>query len=146
MTAASMVFLDTNILLAACDESRTKSADCRSLLESGLSGEQSLFTNGQVLREYLVVATRPIDANGLGMTPKFALANLAEFKRCTRVLDETADTSAQLEGLIERHKLKGKRIHDANLIATMLTHGIKRIATLNPGDFRIFKMVEINKL
>ena len=64
-----MLFLDTNILLAACDEGRRKSAACKELLESGLSGEQSLFASGQVLREFLVVATRPVEVNGLGLTP-----------------------------------------------------------------------------
>jgi len=141
-----MIFLDTNILLAACIEGRNKSTACRNLLEQGLTGERSLFTNGQVIREFLVVATRPVEVNGLGLTPKSALANVAEFKRCVRVLDETGDTSIQLEGLIERHRLKGKRIHDANLVATMQTHGLNQLATLNTADFRIFKTVEHVKL
>ena len=38
----------------------------------GLLGESSLHgwhlaASGQILREYLVVATRPLDANGLGL-------------------------------------------------------------------------------
>ncbi|QXD23513.1 hypothetical protein F7C95_16535 [Opitutia bacterium ISCC 51] len=57
-------------------------------------------------------------------------------------MEETADTSIHLENLIKRHRLKGKRIHDANIVATMRTHGLQQIATLNPADFRIFSDLE----
>ena len=34
--------------------------------------------------------------------------------------------------------VRGKRIHDANLVATMLAHGIRVLVTLNPADFAPF--------
>ena len=30
----------------------------------------------------------------------------------------------------------GKQVHDANIVATMLAHGERRLLTLNTGDFR----------
>ncbi len=32
----------------------------------------------------------------------------------------------------------GKQAHDANIAATMLTHGIPRLLTFNAADFRRF--------
>lgn len=32
-------------------------------------------------------------------------------------------------------RCSGKRIHDANVVATMQTHGITRLLTQNPDDF-----------
>jgi predicted nucleic acid-binding protein len=38
----------------------------------------------------------------------------------------------------------GKQIHDANIVATMLAHGIPRLLTHNVGDFRRFStLIEI---
>lgn len=42
----------------------------------------------QVIREYLVVATRPVIANGLGMLLGDALENVREFRKTIRLLPE----------------------------------------------------------
>ena len=33
---------------------------------------------------------------------------------------------------------RGKNIHDANIVAVMLTHGVRRLATYNQADFQRF--------
>lgn len=33
---------------------------------------------------------------------------------------------------------RGKQVHDANLVATMLVHGVTRLLTFNAADFRRF--------
>ena len=38
---------------------------------------------------------------------------------------------------------KGKQIYDTNIAATMLTHGVSRLLTLNPDDFKRFPEVEV---
>jgi predicted nucleic acid-binding protein len=40
--------------------------------------------------------------------------------------------------LLRAHPVTGKRIHDANLVATAVAHGLPKIATLNPRDFEAF--------
>jgi len=67
MKDAERIFVDTNVLLAATDRSRHTHQESVQFLEKGVTGEVRLFTCGQVLREYLVVATRPVDVNGLGI-------------------------------------------------------------------------------
>ena len=37
----------------------------------------------------------------------------------------------------------GKRIHDANVAATMTAHGIRVLVTQNPGDFTTFLEIEV---
>ena len=142
-TEDRLCFLDTNVLLAATDESRKRHGQSLALLEKGLSGEQSLFVSGQVLREYLVVATRPVEANGLGLSPGEALENVAEFHRCVSLLEETNRVSESLRKLVNKHQLSGKRIHDANIVAVMLANGLKKLATDNGGDFEVFTEVTV---
>ena len=43
---------------------------------------------------------------------------------------------AVLTALCREVPLAGKQIHDANIAATMLAHGERRLLTLNAKDFR----------
>ena len=147
--AGEVAFVDTNVLLAATDESRPHHGDARRLLtESGERGIH-LAASGQVLREYLVVATRPVEANGLGLNVRDATANLNQFLHYLHLYDETEAVARRLRQLALSYNLHGKRLHDANLVATMCTHGIRALVTENGGDFDPFEeidAVEITKL
>jgi predicted nucleic acid-binding protein len=42
-----------------------------------------------------------------------------------------------------RETNKGKRIHDANIAATMIRHGYPKILTANPRDFTKIEEIEV---
>jgi predicted nucleic acid-binding protein len=144
-TDAEPCFIDTNILLTATDRARAAHKQSQDLLRRGLNGELRLFACGQILREYLVVATRPTENNGLGLQPKKAIENIRSFRRCLRLLDENNATTQRLELLIAEYGLKGKRIHDANIASIMIENGLRQIFTLNPGDFKTFAEMQVNQ-
>ncbi|MGJ8640573.1 MAG: type II toxin-antitoxin system VapC family toxin [Opitutaceae bacterium] len=144
MTGARKCFVDTNVLLAASDNDRADHAEAVHFLESGLCGELRLFTNGQVLREYLVVATRPLENNGFGLSPSDALSNLKAFGTCIQILDESPAVAWKLHKLVAFHSLKGKRIHDANIVATMHENGLTTLKTYNKDDFTVFEGIEFS--
>ena len=142
-TAGDILFVDTNVLLTATDASRPQHWDVGRLLgESGRHGLH-LAASGQILREYLVVATRPLDANGLGLHVRDATANVNEFLRCVHLYDETEEAARRLRQLALTHGLHGKRLHDANIVATMSTHGIRVLVTQNPDDFARFDEIDL---
>jgi len=91
-----------------------------------------------VIREYLVVATRPAVANGLGLGLSGALENVREFRRTLRLLPEEKPTLPALLSLLEEIPCQGKRIHDAHLVATAIVHRLRTIVTLNGDDFQPF--------
>ncbi len=138
----SEVFVDTNILLAATDTSRGDHQNARAFLQAG---GVHLVTSGQVLREYLVVATRPLDRNGFGMSPEDACLNVRQFLARITFLGEPTDASTLIE-LVQDNQLRGKVIHDANIVATMRAHGIDDLATLNGKDFAKFSNIRIHAL
>lgn len=138
MTGDNRIFVDTNVLLALTDASRGRHAEALAFIDQGLSGKLSLFINGQVMREYLVVATRPVAVNGLGLGAQQAVANIRTLRRCLTVLPDDPATTDRLCELVSDHDLKGKRIHDANLVASMHLNGLRRLKTFNPDDFRRF--------
>lgn len=135
---ADRILLDTNVLLAATDESRSEHLLAVAALDVWPGAGTVLYTSGQILREYLAVATRPLDRNGLGLTRMDAVANVRALRARLRFLDEDAKVADRLAQLIEQIECAGKQVHDAQVVATALVHGIESLATSNAGDFARF--------
>ncbi|HET6188140.1 MAG TPA: hypothetical protein VFE59_14260 [Trebonia sp.] len=64
------VMLDAFVLLAATDEGRADHHDALTIMNEWAAGGTTLCTSGQILREYLAVATRHAGQNGLGLKPR----------------------------------------------------------------------------
>ena len=53
----------------------------------------------------------------------------------------------RLLDLLAAHRTTGRQVHDANIVATMLEHGIRRLLTFNTADFlRFARIVDIEPL
>jgi predicted nucleic acid-binding protein len=132
------VMVDTNVLLAATDEGRAEHHDALTILNDWPAGDTTLYVSGQILREYLAVATRPADRNGLGLKAPDALGNVAAIRERTTLLAEGVKVTERLLGLLADVECGGRQIHDANVIATMLVHGVGAVVTMNLDDFARF--------
>ncbi|MHB8340959.1 MAG: type II toxin-antitoxin system VapC family toxin [Mycobacteriales bacterium] len=97
-----------------------------------------LYTSGQIMREYLAVATRPAAQNGLGMARSVAVANVRALRTRLHLLVEGEKVSDRLLEVLEAVECTGKQVHDANVVATMLVHGIDTVVTINVSDFARF--------
>lgn len=128
------LLVDTSVLLEATDDRRRHHLDALKLIET----HSRLTFPAQVVREYLVVATRPVAANGLGMTLGDALENTREFRSTIRLLSEEKPLLPTLLRLLEEIPCTGKRVHDAHIVAAALVHRVSRIVTLNRDDFAPF--------
>lgn len=141
--AGSIIFLDTNILLTATDTSRAYHKQAQYIFNAMFDFGYHLCTSGQILREYLVVATRPVTANGLGLETEKALRNLREFSDRMTFFEETEAVNTTLLELTARHALKGSRIHDANIAAIVKTYKVSVLITENESDFSSFSEIEV---
>jgi predicted nucleic acid-binding protein len=139
MTAGDVVFLDTNVLLSATTPARQLHQAALTALNRWPNEGVELCTSGQVLREYVLVATRPLESNGLGLTVPDAIANRDMLENRMRFLEETRAVSARLRQIVLSLACTGKQVHDANVVATVLSHGVDRIVTENVDDFRRFE-------
>lgn len=127
--------LDTNILVSATASQRKLHTAAQDVVQWSNSGLQT-YVSGQILREYLVVATRPLESNGLGLRRAEAVANVSVFRSLSICLDENDQVQRRLAELVLTHECRGVLIHDANIVATALTHGVPTIVTENEDDFR----------
>lgn len=133
------VMLDTNVMLAATDARRRGHGDALRVLNEWPVKGASLCVSVQVLREYLVTATRPVESNGLGVPVPEALANVRDLRERTTLLPESGRVLDRLLNLLRDVACAGKQIHDANLVATMLAHNVHAIVTMNLKDFARFE-------
>lgn len=132
---ADRAVLDTNVLLAATDQGRAVHARALAALNDWPAAGTTLYTSGQILREYLSVATRPTQQNGFGMTRSDAVSNVRTLRGRLRHLTENEKVADRLLTLLDDIECTGRQIHDANVVATMLVHGIDTVVTINVGDF-----------
>ena len=101
-----------------------------------------LCTTPQVYREYLVVLTRgSIFERAFTVTE--ALAALEALRPAFRELSPTSGTFTALTHLVRRYEVRGKQVHDANIVAVMATYGMDTLATYNRGDFQRFEEVTL---
>lgn len=132
------VMLDTNVLVAATDEDRAEHADALRVVGDWPGSGTTLCLSGQIVREYLAVATRPADCRGLGLTTADALRNVRAFRGRALLLPEAGDVTDRLVSLLGDVSCSGKQVHDANVVATMLAHNVPAVVTANTGDFTRF--------
>lgn len=135
--------LDTNVLLRGLDRRHPHRRTVRrALIMIRRQGMQPCLA-AQNLVEFWAVATRPVDANGLGMSCAWAGSQVAQMKRFFVILAENADVQPEWERLVAQHSVSGKKVHDARLVATMNVHRVSRILTFNIGDFSRYPGVTV---
>lgn len=138
-TVGDIRFVDTNVLLVATDESRRQHRAALQVLAGAGPRGARLAASGQVMREYLAVATRSAETNGLGLAAADALANVEEFLRFLHLCEENEAVSRRLRELVQTHDLRGRQVHDAGIAATMSVHGLESVITENEADFALFE-------
>ena len=97
----------------------------------------------QNLIELWVVATRPLEQNGLGMTASTVEAELTRIKGIFLLLPETPSIYPAWEALVTKHPVVGKPAHDARLIASMQTHGLTAILTFDKSGFSRYLGIKV---
>lgn len=129
------VLVDTNILLEATDEGRRLHQQALAFFQNAAGNGVDLFLGTQVIREYLVVATRPVANNGLDLGTASALDNIARFRRITSLIAETIPASELFLSWVARYQIHGKRLHDLQLLASASVAGMDLLLTENGADF-----------
>jgi predicted nucleic acid-binding protein len=128
--------VDTNVLLRSVEVGHPMRAVARQALQRLTTAGARLFVAPQNLIEFWVVATRPLSAKGLGLTPAQAAVEVVNFKTAFQMLPDTSAIFTHWERIAATYSVQGKRAHDARLVAVMKVHGIGQILTFNISDFR----------
>jgi predicted nucleic acid-binding protein len=135
------ILLDTNVLLRLMEPSHVQYQVSVDAIEVLRRGGHELLIAPQVLYEFWSVATRPVENNGLGMTPAQAHAELIVLQRLFRLLRDERAIFSVWEQLVSALGIRGKQAHDARLAAAMQRHAVTHLLTFNSGDFARYAFV-----
>jgi predicted nucleic acid-binding protein len=99
---------------------------------------ETLHVTAQNLIEFRNFATRPLSANGLGITALEAAKIAETFEAQFRWLEETPAIYPAWKALADAFGTIGKQVHDARLVAACHVHGIDKVLTFNVSHFARF--------
>lgn len=136
-TAVEPVFVDTNNLIYAQQALSPFHPLAIAKLHDLASAGHPLWISRQILREYLAVMSRhgalttPVPMAGL-------VSDVQAFQRQFLIAEDGPVVTGHLLNLLVSIPCAGKQVHDANIVATMLAHGIPKLLTHNVADFNRF--------
>jgi predicted nucleic acid-binding protein len=128
--------LDTNVLLRMSDSTSPVNLLAGRATATLLRQRDRVFITSQNIIEFWVVATRPLQVNGLGWSVEQTRIEIEQILNQFPQLEETPQIFPHWFNLVTSYQIQGKRVHDARLVAVMLAHGVTHLLTFNPDDFR----------
>ena len=134
---ADPVFIDTSVLVYSTVTSAPLHKEAFQKLDELRRAGVDLWISRQVLREYMAVLTRP-QTYTMPLPAAVVAADVAHFQTAFRIAEDGSLVTTNLLSLLTTVSFGGKQVHDANIAATMLAHGLTRLLTANPGDFSRF--------
>jgi predicted nucleic acid-binding protein len=143
---AEPVFLDTNVLVYLNDDGAPLHARAAAIVQRLDEDGARLWVSRQVFREYLAVVTRPPQGAYAPASPEEAIEDVRAFEARFAVAEDGPFVTARLLDLLQRVPLAGRQVHDANIVATMEAHGLRRLLTFSEADFRRFASDEAVEL
>jgi predicted nucleic acid-binding protein len=145
-TDADAVFVDTNVLVFANTAASPLQREARAALLSRSTSGVQLWVSRQVLREYIATLSRP-QLFSMPVPAAELIADIIRFQSQFLTAEDGPAVTANLLTILRSITIGGKQVHDANIVAVMQAHGIRRLSTHNGGDFARFDgLVQIEPL
>jgi predicted nucleic acid-binding protein len=139
-----MSFLvDTNILLRSVEPLHPHHAVAVAAVYRLLAESTPVYFTLQNIAEFWNVATRPIEHNGLGFSIASTLAEVERIEGLLTLLPDTPAVYAEWKRIIVVHGVSGVKVHDARLVATMKTHGVRSFLTFDVDDFKRYTGIDV---
>lgn len=134
--------VDTNLLLRTVQPESSTCQEARKALDRLVDSGDEACLVPQVIAEFWSVATRPSEVNGLGWTVDETSQEVSEMMGRFVVLPDKPAAFPLWLDLVRKHEIKGKKTHDARLVAVMQAHGVQNLLTFNTGDFAAFDEIK----
>jgi len=138
--------LDTNVLLRIAQPGCPLHNEARTCVRTLLRRKLAVSIFPQILFEFWVVATRPIDNNGLGLSIDNVKRKLEKAESFFRLRLDTQPIYREWFRLVEVYRVSGVNAHDARIVAAMKVHGLTHLVTFNVADFKRYDGPEITVL
>jgi predicted nucleic acid-binding protein len=132
--------VDTGILLRVFVKADPHCGPIRATLRQLRRQNEELVATFQNVAEFFNVSTRPYSARGgYGHSVGVVQTRVNFIERLCRRLSEDDQSYLRWKYLVSKYNLTGVAVHDARLVAIMLTHGVMSVLTINDRDFRRYE-------
>lgn len=146
MTDVDSVFIDTNILVYANAADSKFKDRAIAVLKKYEASKIKLCISRQIIREYLVVMSRLMLESNCFDAAKLT-SDIIRFQNQFFIAEENIVTTEKLLGLIAKHNITGKAVHDCSIAATIIQYNVKALLTQNVKDFNryheSFQVIEL---
>lgn len=131
-----MIYLaDTNVLLRVLHRTDPRYRIVRAAVGKLRANGHQLKATSQNFTEFWNASTRPINRNGFGLTPLETDRLLRIAERLFPLLPDSPAVYPEWRRLVVTYGVSGVQVHDARLVAAMISHGVTHILTFNTADF-----------
>lgn len=129
------VLIDTNILLRSAQPGHALCGQATQAVSKLIRQNESVFFCAQNIAEFWNVATRPTEANGLGMSQDEVVAEIASIEETLTLLPDIPGIYSRWKQLVTDHKVQGVKVYDARLVAVASVYRVPSLLTFNTADF-----------
>ncbi len=119
----ALYLLDTNVVLRLANADDVQHELVAEAVSRILAQEQECCLVSQVVVEFWVVSTRPVEVNGLGWSAPYTEERVAQLLNRFPLLEDRPEIFTTWQQLVATNNIVGKRAHDARIAVAMLTHG-----------------------
>lgn len=137
------MLIDTNIALLLLQPDHPMTQTVSAAMKALNARGHELSIAPQNLIEMWAVATKPIDRNGLGLSPKEAGEAIDQILGLFRLLPENEEVFPAWCEIVATHNVTGRSVHDAHIVAAMRAHGETSILTFDTGFTRYAPLIEV---
>lgn len=138
------ILVDTNVLVRSVERMHPLSPVARGALKHLYQQGHELYVATQNVSEFWNVCTRPLKDRGLGNTVDATKRLTSRLETFFTILPESMETFRQWRQLVAAHGVKGAKVHDARLAATIIAYKLDAILTFNLHDFARFPITVLD--
>ena len=137
--------VDTNVLIRFANPADPRHDISRRAIATARQAHE-LRVASQNLIEAWNVMTRPLERNGFGHSITQADRQLHLIERLFPRLPDPPDLYPRWRNLVVSFEVSGVQVHDARIVAVMLTNAVESILTFNSQDFQRYEKLGIRIL
>lgn len=135
--------VDTNVAVRRVLPTDPQHSVVTQAIDSLRQQGEILSITAQIIVEFHALATRPTEANGLGMTALQASMEAQKIEAIFPLLPEVPAIFPSWRSIVGTYGIIGRQVYDARLVAVMEAYGITHLLTMNPTHFRRFDRITV---
>jgi len=141
--SAQAYLLDTNVLLRLYQPNSPEFSSIRRAVNSFHRANAALYYLSQNIVEFWNVSTRPVAQNGYGLSPAETDEVAKQIEKAFILLPDVEAIHHKWRRLVFAYGVSGTKVHDAQIVAAMIVHGVRHILTLDGSDFERYTEIVI---